>query len=140
MKINLIDVNDSTGCYHPPTEAEVAGYLAFTHALTWRLLPVSAAILLLAFAACALNEVQQHKLDAMMERTKVPKRIKGGSSGFFVREPLPDIASPGLGSGHPTLAGGVPHVRAPQAAPPACPGWRVLTTGRNSRRAAGMDL
>ena len=52
------------------TISAATGYLAFTHALTWRLLPVSAAILALAFAACALNEVQEHKLDAMMERTK----------------------------------------------------------------------
>jgi protoheme IX farnesyltransferase len=38
--------------------------------MSWRLLPVSGAILILAFAACALNEAQEHKLDAMMERTR----------------------------------------------------------------------
>src|ERR1035437_8150315 len=54
----------------------------------------------------------------------VPKRIKGG---FFVREPLGHIAAPGLGSRHPTRAGGVPC----DPAPPACPERRVTTTGRS---------
>jgi protoheme IX farnesyltransferase len=52
------------------TVSAATGYLAFTHALSWRLLPVSGAILILAFAACALNEAQEHKLDALMERTR----------------------------------------------------------------------
>ena len=52
------------------TVSAATGYLAFTHTLSWRLLPVSGAILILAFAACALNEAQEHKLDALMERTK----------------------------------------------------------------------
>ena len=52
------------------TVSAVTGYLAFTHALSWRLVPLSLAILLLAFAACALNEAQEHKLDALMERTR----------------------------------------------------------------------
>jgi protoheme IX farnesyltransferase len=52
------------------TVSAATGYLAFTHALTWRLLPVSGAVLILAFAACALNEAQEHKLDALMERTR----------------------------------------------------------------------
>jgi protoheme IX farnesyltransferase len=52
------------------TVSAVTGYLAFAHTLSWRLLPLTIAILLLAFAACALNEVQEHKLDALMERTK----------------------------------------------------------------------
>jgi protoheme IX farnesyltransferase len=52
------------------TVSAATGYLAFTHALSWRLLPVSVAVLLLAFAACALNEAQEHKLDALMERTR----------------------------------------------------------------------
>jgi protoheme IX farnesyltransferase len=34
------------------------------------LLPASGAVLLLAFSACALNEAQEHELDAMMERTR----------------------------------------------------------------------
>src|SRR5512147_2081122 len=52
------------------------GYLAFTHELTWRLLPVVGAVLCLAFAACALNQAQDHRLDARMERTRgrpIPK-------------------------------------------------------------------
>jgi protoheme IX farnesyltransferase len=52
------------------TVSAATGYLAFTHTLSWRLLPVSGAILILAFAACALNEAQEHKLDALMERTR----------------------------------------------------------------------
>ena len=52
------------------TVSAATGYLAFTHALSWRLLPVAGAVLILAFAACALNEAQEHKLDALMERTK----------------------------------------------------------------------
>jgi protoheme IX farnesyltransferase len=46
------------------------GYLAFTHTMSWRLLPVSGAVLILAFAACALNEAQEYKLDALMDRTR----------------------------------------------------------------------
>jgi protoheme IX farnesyltransferase len=52
------------------TVSAAAGFLAFAHALSWRLLPLSLAILLLAFAACALNEAQEHELDALMERTR----------------------------------------------------------------------
>jgi heme o synthase len=52
------------------TVSAATGYLAFTHALSWRLLPVSGAVLILAFAACALNEAQEYKLDALMERTR----------------------------------------------------------------------
>ena len=52
------------------TVSAATGYLAFTHTLNWRLLPVSGAVLILAFAACALNEAQEHKLDALMERTR----------------------------------------------------------------------
>ena len=52
------------------TVSAVTGYLAFTHAWSWRIPPVALAILLLAFAACAGNEAQEHKLDALMERTR----------------------------------------------------------------------
>lgn len=52
------------------TVSAATGYLAFTHAPTWSLLPASGAVLLLAFSACALNEAQEHELDAMMERTR----------------------------------------------------------------------
>ena len=50
------------------TVSAATGFLAFTHAFSWRFLPLSLAILLLAFAACALNEAQEHELDALMER------------------------------------------------------------------------
>ena len=52
------------------TISAATGYLAFTRALDGRVLLLSLAILLLAFAACALNEVQEHRLDALMERTR----------------------------------------------------------------------
>jgi protoheme IX farnesyltransferase len=52
------------------TVSAATGYLAFTHDLSWRLLPLSLAVLLLAFAASALNEAQEHELDARMERTR----------------------------------------------------------------------
>jgi protoheme IX farnesyltransferase len=52
------------------TVSAATGFVAFTRALTWRLLPTCAAILLLAFAACALNEAQEHRWDALMERTR----------------------------------------------------------------------
>jgi protoheme IX farnesyltransferase len=53
------------------TVSAATGFVAFTHALTWRLLPTSGAILLLAFAACALNQTQEYKQDAMMDRTRL---------------------------------------------------------------------
>jgi heme o synthase len=52
------------------TVSAATGYLAFTRTLTWRLWPTCAAVLLLAFAASALNEAQEHRLDALMERTR----------------------------------------------------------------------
>jgi protoheme IX farnesyltransferase len=52
------------------TVSAATGYVAYTHALNWRLLPMSGAVLILAFAACALNEAQEHKLDALMDRTR----------------------------------------------------------------------
>ncbi len=52
------------------TVSAATGYVARTHSLTWRLLPMSGAVLILAFAACALNEAQEHKLDALMDRTR----------------------------------------------------------------------
>jgi len=51
------------------TASAATGYLAFTQELTWRLLPPMAAVLSLAFAACALNHAQDHRIDARMQRT-----------------------------------------------------------------------
>ena len=53
------------------TVSAATGFVAFAHAVTWRLLPTSCAILLLAGAACALNEAQEYKLDATMDRTRL---------------------------------------------------------------------
>ena len=52
------------------TVSAATGFVAFTHALTWRLLPTSGAILVLAGAACALNEAQKYGRDALMDRTR----------------------------------------------------------------------
>jgi len=52
------------------TVSAATGFLAYSHAFDWRLLWTSVGILLLAFCACGLNEAQEHKLDAMMERTR----------------------------------------------------------------------
>lgn len=52
------------------TVSAATGYLAFTHAFTWRLFPTATAILFLASAACALNEAQEYRLDAKMDRTR----------------------------------------------------------------------
>ena len=53
------------------TVAAATGFVAFSHGLTWRLPPTLGAILLLAFAACALNEAQEYRRDALMERTRL---------------------------------------------------------------------
>lgn len=52
------------------TVSAATGFVAYSHRLDWRLLVMSVGILLLAFAACALNEAQEHKLDALMARTR----------------------------------------------------------------------
>jgi protoheme IX farnesyltransferase len=52
------------------TVSAATGFVAFSHAINWQLLITSLGILLLAFAACALNEAQEHKLDALMARTR----------------------------------------------------------------------
>ncbi len=52
------------------TVSAATGFVAYSHRLDWGLLVMSIGILLLAFAACALNEAQEHKLDALMARTR----------------------------------------------------------------------
>lgn len=52
------------------TVSAATGFVAFSHSINWQLLITSVGILLLAFAACALNEAQEHKLDALMARTR----------------------------------------------------------------------
>jgi protoheme IX farnesyltransferase len=52
------------------TVSAATGYIACTGSVSWNLLTVSILVLVLAFAACALNEAQEHKLDAQMQRTK----------------------------------------------------------------------
>lgn len=52
------------------TVSAATGYIACTGSVSWKLLLVCTFVLLLAFAACALNEAQEHKLDAQMQRTK----------------------------------------------------------------------
>ena len=52
------------------TLSAATGFVAFTHTAPWRLPIVASMVLLLACAASALNEVQEHKLDAQMARTR----------------------------------------------------------------------
>jgi heme o synthase len=52
------------------TFTSAMGYLAFRHGLDRGLLATLAGTLLLAMAASAFNEVQEHDLDALMERTR----------------------------------------------------------------------
>lgn len=52
------------------TVSAATGFVAFSHGVNWQLLPTCLGILLLAFSACALNEAQEHKLDALMARTR----------------------------------------------------------------------
>lgn len=46
------------------------GYLAYSRGLEWGLIPATVATLILAFAASAINEAQEYKLDAQMNRTR----------------------------------------------------------------------
>lgn len=47
------------------------GYLAFRHGLGWDLGALAAGTLFMAMAAAALNEVQESRTDALMERTRL---------------------------------------------------------------------
>jgi heme o synthase len=46
------------------------GYVAWARGVGWTLLPMCAAVFLLACGASALNEAQEHREDALMDRTK----------------------------------------------------------------------
>jgi protoheme IX farnesyltransferase len=46
------------------------GYVAWARGVGWGLLPMCAAVFLLACGASALNEAQEHREDALMDRTK----------------------------------------------------------------------
>ena len=52
------------------TLSAAAGHIAFVRGLHWGILPASGGVLLVALAACALNEWQERDLDARMERTR----------------------------------------------------------------------
>ena len=52
------------------TVSTAAGYILFAERLDSRLLIVSGATLLLAMGSLALNQAQEHRTDALMERTK----------------------------------------------------------------------
>jgi protoheme IX farnesyltransferase len=47
------------------------GYLAYSRGLEWGLIPATTSTLILAFAASAINEAQEYKLDAQMNRTRL---------------------------------------------------------------------
>lgn len=62
------------------------GYLAFRHGLDGGLFTSLAGTLLLAMASSALNEVQEHDLDALMERTRhrpIPRGAVNPSAATF---------------------------------------------------------
>ena len=80
------------------TVSAATGFVAFTHAFTWRLLPTSGAILLVASAACALNEAQEYKRDAMMDRTRLRPIPSGKISAIGAATGSVILALLGLGA------------------------------------------
>ena len=62
------------------TFTAATGYLAFRQGLDRGLVPALAGTLLLAMAASALNEVQEHDLDALMPRTRIRPIPRGAVS------------------------------------------------------------
>jgi protoheme IX farnesyltransferase len=80
------------------TVSAATGFVAFTHAFTWRLLPTSGAILLVASAACALNEAQEYKRDAMMDRTRLRPIPSGKISAIGAATWSVILAPLGLGA------------------------------------------
>jgi protoheme IX farnesyltransferase len=80
------------------TVSAATGFVAFTHALTWRLLPTSGAILLVASSACALNEAQEYKRDAMMDRTRLRPIPSGKISAIGAATWSVILAPLGLGA------------------------------------------
>jgi heme o synthase len=87
------------------TVSAATGFVAFTHAFTWRLLPTSAAILLVAGGACALNEAQEYRWDAMMDRTRLRPIPSGKISAIGAAIWSAILALVGLGA--LVLLGGV---------------------------------
>jgi protoheme IX farnesyltransferase len=81
------------------TVSAATGYLAFRHAFDARLVLLCTEILLLAFAACALNEAQEHKVDALMERTRnrpIPAGKISPASAVVIAAGLGILALAGL--------------------------------------------
>lgn len=71
------------------TFTAATGYLAFRQHPDWNLLSSLLGTLLLAMASSAFNEVQEHELDGLMERTRrrpIPRGALGpaGATGFAV--------------------------------------------------------
>jgi protoheme IX farnesyltransferase len=62
------------------TFTAATGYLAFRHRMDWGLLSALAGTMLLAMASSAFNEVQEHDLDALMERTRARPIPRGALS------------------------------------------------------------
>ena len=78
------------------TLSTATGYLLAAEEVTIQMLLPAAAVFLLACGACALNQFQERKIDALMERTKnrpLPSGRLNPSSGLFISLGLISIGS-----------------------------------------------
>jgi protoheme IX farnesyltransferase len=69
------------------TLTTATGYLLAAEGVTIRMLVPAAAVFLLAFGSCALNQYQERKIDAFMERTKnrpLPSGRLNPNSALFI--------------------------------------------------------
>ena len=78
------------------TLSTATGYLLAAEEVTIQMLLPAAAVFLLACGSCALNQFQERKIDALMERTKnrpLPSGRLNPSSGLFISLGLISIGS-----------------------------------------------
>jgi protoheme IX farnesyltransferase len=84
------------------------GYLLAVEEVTIRMLVPAAAVFLLAYGSCALNQFQERKTDALMERTKnrpLPSGKLNSSSALFISLGLISVGSFTLFRGASLLTG-----------------------------------
>ncbi len=90
------------------TLSTATGYLLAAQEITIQMLVPSAAVFLLACGSCALNQFQERKIDALMERTKnrpLPSGKLNPSSALFISLCLISAGSFTLFQGASLLAG-----------------------------------
>jgi protoheme IX farnesyltransferase len=90
------------------TLSMATGYLLAAQEITIKMLVPVAAVFLLAFGSCALNQYQERKIDAFMERTKnrpLPSGKLNPSSALFISLGLIFVGSFTLFHGASLLAG-----------------------------------